>query len=509
MRYTEAQLRDLLAENLELIEPGLALVKKEAMVTWSQEGRDKSIHGYIDILAVDKEGNHVIIEIKKEKQASRAAIHEVFKYLDGIVDNYSLRYDEIRIMIVSTIWEELNLVFPIAEKYKGINLEGYYIEIDEKEYLHIKSIQKRKANEAKREREFSKYALIGYYKDKSQFDDLEIERFTNLYHSMHIENYMMIGFENVGDRVNDYRYAVFIAEPLQSFDTYAHIFQHSNQYRDDTEIWKKDIDYIHFEAMDVVHAMGDNCISRLEMAYASNLRTLIYSDCWKQDKAIVGSKITQTKSILAKTFSEITGGLFGWQYKGSYSSGNRAMHQRNIEQMRAILEPVAIWRDAIHNALYDIKGDFFCVYMVRMDKRLIPTLKMYSNYVLRDNMLMPHADLEFSYNDGSDIEICCRMLQLEKNDKTINEVLSKYYPKDDIYAYMQWSWGGYNNIDSQIARDLGFRFFVVKAIRQKNKQGQYYMYNEIGYERISQRMYETIRNTVNIDRKILEELKYM
>ena len=59
---TEAQIRDYLADNLGLIEPELTLLDKE----YPLKNKD-SVVGYVDILAKDRFGNIVIIELKKVK----------------------------------------------------------------------------------------------------------------------------------------------------------------------------------------------------------------------------------------------------------------------------------------------------------------------------------------------------------------------------------------------------------------------------------------------------------
>ena len=78
MSYTERQLRELLSRNLSMIERGLEFKEQESMLSWIDTNK-KEIHAYIDILAVDENDNYVIIELKKSKQTSRAALHEIYK----------------------------------------------------------------------------------------------------------------------------------------------------------------------------------------------------------------------------------------------------------------------------------------------------------------------------------------------------------------------------------------------------------------------------------------------
>ncbi|MGN2386238.1 endonuclease NucS domain-containing protein [Pseudomonas syringae] len=60
MNKLESKIRDYLSDNLELIEKGLMLIKKEFPLENSH-----GAGGSIDILAKDKLGHYVVIEIKR------------------------------------------------------------------------------------------------------------------------------------------------------------------------------------------------------------------------------------------------------------------------------------------------------------------------------------------------------------------------------------------------------------------------------------------------------------
>ncbi len=70
---TEKNLSDLLMQDLELIEPGLKPLKNESPLP----------KGYIDILAEDKEGNLVVIEIKR-RQASLDSVSQLKRYVKEV-----------------------------------------------------------------------------------------------------------------------------------------------------------------------------------------------------------------------------------------------------------------------------------------------------------------------------------------------------------------------------------------------------------------------------------------
>jgi RecB family endonuclease NucS len=98
---------DQLAKNLALLEPGLTLIQLNFRY---QIFVNK---GNINILAKDVFDNYVIIEVKRSKLTSRETLEEVLKYIGLIKYKLKDRDSEIRVIIVSTHWEEL--IVPFSE----------------------------------------------------------------------------------------------------------------------------------------------------------------------------------------------------------------------------------------------------------------------------------------------------------------------------------------------------------------------------------------------------------
>ncbi|GAB4074528.1 hypothetical protein GCM10028778_20310 [Barrientosiimonas marina] len=126
MTRGEEVIRDYLADNLNFIEEGLQLIDKEYYLPNNDGSR-----GYIDILATDSQSNFVIIELKRSVQASRQAIHEVIKYTALLKQKHKVKDSEIRIIIISTNWEELLTPFSKMISRTNYYVEGYDISIDD------------------------------------------------------------------------------------------------------------------------------------------------------------------------------------------------------------------------------------------------------------------------------------------------------------------------------------------------------------------------------------------
>ncbi|HEV2380844.1 MAG TPA: endonuclease NucS domain-containing protein [Terriglobia bacterium] len=120
----EDKIRDHLAEHLNILEDGLALIDKEYPLP-SPIGAG----GRIDLLARDIFGHVVVIEIKRSDQAARQALNEIHKYTALFRIRAGLDESKIRLMVVSAEWHELLL--PLSEfaavtpyPVEGINISA-------------------------------------------------------------------------------------------------------------------------------------------------------------------------------------------------------------------------------------------------------------------------------------------------------------------------------------------------------------------------------------------------
>lgn len=102
-------IRDWLVANPEFIERGLQVVKKEYYLP-----DDIGANGFIDILCKDIYNNFVIVEIKRSNSAARQTFTEVFKYAELIKGRYKARDSEIRIIVISTHWDEIIRAFSFS-----------------------------------------------------------------------------------------------------------------------------------------------------------------------------------------------------------------------------------------------------------------------------------------------------------------------------------------------------------------------------------------------------------
>ncbi|MFT3837947.1 MAG: endonuclease NucS [Myxococcaceae bacterium] len=121
----EARIRDHLARNLDLIEPGLTLIEAEFKLP-----NPAGAKGFIDILARDRLGHLVVIELKRSDEAARAALHELHKYLALLRGAHGVEPHQVRCMVCSTHWHELLVPFSEYARTVEYPVEGRQIELD-------------------------------------------------------------------------------------------------------------------------------------------------------------------------------------------------------------------------------------------------------------------------------------------------------------------------------------------------------------------------------------------
>jgi len=118
----ESDLRDFLSRNLTIIEPGLHLHEDEGIsgVEFPVGGR------FIDILAIDKHNNYVVVELKVSKGYDRV-VGQLLRYMAWIETNQAEPTQKVRgIIIAREISEDLHLA---ASKISDVELFEYDLSV--------------------------------------------------------------------------------------------------------------------------------------------------------------------------------------------------------------------------------------------------------------------------------------------------------------------------------------------------------------------------------------------
>lgn len=122
---SENTIRDKLVATLDVLEPGLTLVERNHALPNAVGAK-----GFIDILARDRLGTFVIIELKRSDQSSREALFEILKYIPLFIRLHGVQPHRIRCFIVSTNWHELLVPYSEFRRRCEAQTEGFRIEVD-------------------------------------------------------------------------------------------------------------------------------------------------------------------------------------------------------------------------------------------------------------------------------------------------------------------------------------------------------------------------------------------
>ncbi|WP_367131845.1 endonuclease NucS domain-containing protein [Saccharothrix sp. HUAS TT1] len=122
----ESRIRDLLAADLDIVEPGLTHLGNEFHLP-----NEHGTRGYVDILARDRLGKIVIIEVKRSRSTSREAIHELFKYAALFRARHGLGANQVRCVLLATDWSELRVPFSEYVRVSDCETEGKQLVLDD------------------------------------------------------------------------------------------------------------------------------------------------------------------------------------------------------------------------------------------------------------------------------------------------------------------------------------------------------------------------------------------
>ena len=132
----ESEIRKALANKLSVLDPSLSLVREEYPIRLLGERK-----GVIDILARDKYGCYTIIGIKKSNQTARTTIQQLYKYASFFKEKNRLETSQIRLIVVSTTWDELNSPFSEFKQFCDYDCLGYKLSFDANLRQNLESVE--------------------------------------------------------------------------------------------------------------------------------------------------------------------------------------------------------------------------------------------------------------------------------------------------------------------------------------------------------------------------------
>ncbi|OYD92923.1 hypothetical protein CDG76_19645 [Nostoc sp. 'Peltigera membranacea cyanobiont' 210A] len=281
----EADIRDFLTENLDIIEPDLKFIQKE----FSLENSLGS-GGRIDILAKDKFGSFVIIEIKKSDKTARQALHELQKYMGLFKTNYGLAAKKCRCILLSTEWHELLVPFSEFHRIVDYQIDGYQLILNEEGIpLSKKSVPL--APEGEERFIFPIHNIFLYEINEKR--EVATEKLKDILRELEIKNYYALIINYKGDSKNViYPFALYLVldklknSEKQSIEKNLNIFDSDDEF--DEEIDIKPV--LEEEALSEIRNRLMGLIDTMQEGTSEKLQGMM-SNGWHINKIYTGNRL--------------------------------------------------------------------------------------------------------------------------------------------------------------------------------------------------------------------------
>ena len=197
----ENVIRDKLSKSLSVLEPDLRLVETNHKLP-----NPVGAKGFIDILARDKYGNYVIIELKRSDQAAREALNEILKYMPLFREQYGIQPHQVRCLIVSTTWRELTAPYSEFRRLCECQTEGIEIAVNNSG----KVLTARRVDVHKFDDRSSVFQTHGVYLyQKAEDRNAAVPEICTALDKVGAEGYLVLRMDCSEDHI-PYRYAAYV-----------------------------------------------------------------------------------------------------------------------------------------------------------------------------------------------------------------------------------------------------------------------------------------------------------
>ena len=446
----ETEIRDYLAHNLYVISNELILIDTEYKLN-NKIGTD----GFIDILARDIYDNYVIIEVKRSKQSSRSAIHEIMKYASLLKSELRLKDSEIRVVIVSTEWEELYIPFCKWKDKIDWIIEGYKFNND-KTCVQITE----KTSEAL-ERQLSRNQLVFLYSSEKELKFYK-NKLLRVIQENELQDFFLLELKNEGNIKVVYPFALTLVLQRRTEIDYISIL--IRREWNEEELFEYGYEgeelLVFLEECIYKYIIDSKFFNDVEICCPEKLGSMIAQQGWKLTNVHkYGYFIHENRDnewFLRKSigfeegnnfvFSDICDTKFKLKFSEMINNVNEFLNQKD-----------------------DMWDEFDKIWeSVRMETLLRAAIQIYNCGNIIQNLIMfeingetwelPYADIFLEYQDGSMEKIELLLAYSENEIKPYCYILDTLLKGNGI-VYMQMLWSGdITYYNTEIMKNLGLTY---------------------------------------------------
>ncbi|GIQ71318.1 DUF91 domain-containing protein [Xylanibacillus composti] len=508
-RRYEEKIRDYIADNLSFIDETLTLIKKEYKLD--------NIHGtkgFVDILAKDNYNNYVVIEVKRSNQAARQAIHEIMKYVALLKHNYKLKESEVRIIIISTDWNELLIPFSELLLQNSYHIEGYKIDIDAN-YLPV-SKSKVAPVKSPTTRKFSRTHFGYFCEDNQTIDSLKyiIEKVMS---DIKINDFILIELQTDREKYPN-KHALYFVIVSSSKEKYWNILEELDNLKDEANLISKVKEYIESSEEDM---FDDSELYYLEQSVFTEIVEQIYeNELPKKYFLEIGNPESFTSFI--ENWEILKVNRYGFlkedirlgddQIKNEIMGLNGTNRDLFIDiceskflqkfnevkqELNYSLSFNSSWKDDI-NQILDHRSDENTRISIFIYSPSNILFSLHQVIESKQWIFLPHFEIIVDYIEKNHPYTIIYTGQIHWNGKKpcFKEILEKYFYSDVFNLLLSMTMHSIESMDEKIMQDLGLEYVTKKYLIEDN---------EIIRDNINA-VYKNIEHFFQDNREFLQEL---
>jgi hypothetical protein len=491
----ESDLRDLLSRRIDVLEPGLRLVAKEQYIPNSVGTR-----GFIDLLAHDRDNRWVLIELKRSNAAAREAIHEIYKYAEGVKAHLRVRDDELRVIIASTEWRELLVPFSRFVDETNISVLGIALTVVPATGEVLAS------NVAPlpiaRGRILSPWHEIGLYKSEERLQE-GITSYDGSCAAKGIEDYVLVVLKAPDDfyeravaitadamseirngtraSENDIKetfekmdrldWMIYFVPQLLTAEAYLKIIERSPELFDEVQGFYRDMGEEEALCSLQEYALGaEPKVDRdyIEIGYPAKFKSKLLEDEGWTIKAILRRGAFQRNAALTDEtiIGEIAGeaGTSGQRFKRSIRLNEKSAVSTAMGDIKECLANNEAWANQIVAQLEETRREYpEATADISIFSPSTGVFTLFFTTSREDGALyLPSYSIRISDGAGVVRRLYVGELQgtndIHVPSDAFHNILRKYYDGDIGHLLMTMTWGGYESRDSEILEDLNLDY---------------------------------------------------